>query len=117
MKRIVQVYGFHWVLLGLFVIVGVTAGFVVFPAIVTKVIWNFCAAAIKIVPKINIFAAILLWAIIATTLYVTTKDKFAISYNRGNKISKDEFVNIIREARRNGISLKMLKSRMPKRKR
>lgn len=114
---IIKTYGFHWVLLGLFVVVCVVAGFIVFPAIVLTHIWNYVVHVMKILHTINIFQGILLWGIIAITLYITTKEKFKTSYSDGKKITKNEVKQIIKEARKKGVPLKMLKSRMPKRKR
>jgi len=114
---IVKTYGFHWVLLGLFVVVCVVAGFVVFPAIVLTYTWNYLVHVTKILHTINIFQGILLWGIIAITLYITTKEKFKTSYSEGKRITKNEVRKIYTEARKKGIPLKTLKSKMPKRKR
>jgi len=116
-KDIIKTYGFHWVLLGLFVVVCVVAGFIVFPAIVLAHMWNYMVYVTKILHTINIFQGILLWGIIAITLYITTKEKFRTSYSEGKRITKNEVRHIIKEARSKGIPLKMLKSRMPKGKR
>src|SRR5574344_1192418 len=114
---IVKTYGFHWVILELFVVVCLVAGFVIFPAIVLIWTWNHIVIALKILHTINILQGILLWGIIAITLYITTKEKFKLSYEKGKKISREEVKQIIKDARSHGIPLKTLKSKLPKRKR
>ena len=69
----------------------------------------------KIVHTINIFQGILLWGIVSITLYITTKEKFKTSYSKGKIITKNEVKQLIREARKKGIPLKALQSKVPKR--
>lgn len=114
MKRMVQVYGFHWILLGLFVVICLFAGFVVFPAIVTKSIWNFIAHIVKFMPRINIIEATLLWLIIFVSTYLGTRNLFKVSIEKGKKIEKDEWKRILAEAHKNGIKGKKWRPRPDK---
>lgn len=114
MKKMIKTYGFHWVLLGLFVVACMIAGFIAFPAIVTKNIWNSIAHFIKFIPRINIIEATLLWLIIFISTYLSTRNLFKISIEKGKKIEKDEWKAILKEAHKNGIKGKKWRPRPDK---
>ena len=114
--NLIKTYGFSWLVLVLFVVICVVAGYIVFPAIVLTHTWNFIVTAAKILHTINIFQGILLWGIIAITLYITTNEKFKLSYGEGRINYKNGVKQIIKEARKKGIPLKTQKPRRRKRK-
>ncbi len=111
MKDIIKYYGYHWVILGLFVVICLIAGFVVFPSLVFLYLFNKVSLFFTIIPKINLIGALLLWGIIFLSLYIGTKDLFVVSYQKGKKMSRKEIKEIMRGLRRQGITGKMVKNK------
>jgi len=105
----IKIYGYHWVLFGLFVITCFIVGFIVFPAFLTICAWNRISAATSVFPVINIFQGILLWLIIATSIYLFNKDRFTVLLNRSVGLTQEEMDEIAREVRENALKKKMAK--------
>ena len=59
--RVIQIDGFRGLILALFAVVCLAAGFIAFPGYVAMCIWNHFAS----LPPINLFQGVLLWAIVA----------------------------------------------------
>ena len=69
--RIIQISGLRGLLFALFVVVCLIMGFVTFPGIVAMCIWNMAAASFTSIPQINVIQGILLWVIIALSIYMS----------------------------------------------
>lgn len=85
--RIIDVNGFRGLMLFLFIVAGLICGFVAFPGYVTMHLWNFISESISL-PTINFFQGILLWAIIAFTIYIFGNQKVVIVMQSRNRYSK-----------------------------
>ena len=67
--------------------------------------------------KMNLFVGVVLWGIVFTAVYPIARVKLDEAHKRGKGDSRAKIQEVIRKARKDGISLKALKARMPKRKR
>ena len=61
--KIIQISGFRGLLLAVFIVTCLIAGFVVFPGLGAMYLWNITMASSFSLPAINIFQGILLWLI------------------------------------------------------
>lgn len=85
--RIIDVNGFRGLLLFLFILVCLACGFIAFPGYLAMLLWNGVAPMISL-PEINMFQGILLWAIVAFTLYMFGNQKVVIVMQSRKKYSK-----------------------------
>ena len=88
--KIIQINGFRGIMLAGFIVTCLVAGFVVFPAKVAEIIWNYVATTYIALPKINIIQGILLWAMVALSIYLLNNKNFAISFSQPAELSDDE---------------------------
>lgn len=104
--RVIQINGFRGLLLAIFVVTCLIAGFVVFPAFLTMHIWNYLAITTESFPLINFFQGILLWAIIIFSIYLFNKKKFIVSFNSQQELTDDELKDVISRIKaKSGINL------------
>lgn len=93
--RIVQIKGVRGLLLTLFIISCLIAGFIAFPAFLAMNIWNYLAAETGSFPLINFYQGILLWAIIVFSIFIFNKRKFIVSFSSKQELTEDEVKNIV----------------------
>ena len=93
--RVVQINGFRGLFLALFIISCLIAGFIAFPSFITMHVWNYLSMRTGSFPAIDFGAGVLLWGIIAFSIYLSTKKKFIISTNSQQELSDDEIREVI----------------------
>jgi hypothetical protein len=99
--RIIQITGIRGILLVIFIASCLAAGFVGFPALVAVYGWNYLASQFAI-PSINFLQGMLLWALIAGSIYLLNdKNKYltSIKVKSPYQMTDDEFKKIIDSAR------------------
>lgn len=113
--KIIQLSGFFGIIFLLFCVVCLIAGFGVFPAIVAKCLWNWAAEALGILPKINLFQGILLWAIVALSIYMSFGANPFLSVKRAAELDDDEMRDLMcrikdRSKSKKSVNMHILKS-------
>lgn len=93
--RVIQINGFRGLLLAIFAISCLIAGFIAFPSFLAMNIWNYLATTTGSFPSINFGEAILLWAIIAFSVFTFNKKKLIVSFNGKQELSDDEVKAVI----------------------
>ena len=88
-KRVIQINGFSGILITLFIIACLIAGFIGFPAFVCMHIWNAIAAKIMI-KTISFLGGLLLWGIIVLSFMLLNKRNLIVSFGIPNNMSKEE---------------------------
>lgn len=88
--KVVQINGFRGLILLFFIISCLIAGFIAFPAFLSMNLWNYLAEKTGSFPIINFFAGVLLWAIIAFSLFLFSKRKFIVSFKSKHELSSEE---------------------------
>lgn len=86
--RIIDVNGFRGLTLFLFIVVCLLCGFIGFPGYLAMALWNTLAPSIAL-PEINLLQGILLWAIVAFSIYMFSNHKVVIVMQSRKKLSKD----------------------------
>ena len=84
--KIIQISGFRGILMAIFIVTCLAAGFVVFPGLVAMSIWNHFASGYFL----NIYQGIMLWAIIAMTCFIANKQRFSVSIETPKELSEEE---------------------------
>ncbi len=86
--RIIDVNGFRGFALFLFIVVCLICGFIGFPGYLSMALWNTFAPSIAL-PEINLLQGILLWAIVAFSIYMFSNHKVVIVMQSRKKMFKD----------------------------
>lgn len=93
--RVVQINGFRGLFLSFFIISCLIAGFIAFPSFLTMNLWNYLAGKTGSFPSINFYESILLWAIIAFSIFIFNKRKFIVSFNAKQELTEDEVKEVV----------------------
>ena len=88
--KIIQIAGFRGIMLASFIGICLFAGFVIFPGWVAQEIWNYTGANYITLPSISLWQGVLLWAMIALSIYLFNDRKFAISFQQPSELSEEE---------------------------
>ncbi len=107
--RVIQIDGFRGLILALFAVVCLAAGFIAFPGYVAMCIWNHFAS----LPPINLFQGVLLWAIVAMSFYLANGRKVAISFASPQELTDAEMNKLMERVRLHS-QVKMLNAMMLK---
>jgi len=103
--RIVQINGLRGLLLTLFIISCLIAGFIAFPSLLTMNVWNYLAAKSSSCPFINFYQGALLWVIIAFSIFVFSKKKFIVSFGAEQELNENEVKNVVSKIKElNGVN-------------
>ena len=93
--RIVQVSGLRGILMMIFIASCLVAGFIAFPAFVAMHLWNL-AASYLLIPAINIYQGLLLWAIIAISGFIINdRKKFLVAFNAADRLTDEEMRQVL----------------------
>lgn len=93
--RIVQINGFRGLFITLFIISCLIAGFIAFPAFLAMNAWNHLAVKTGSFPVISFYGGILLWAIIAFSIFVFSKRKFLVSFSSKQELTEEEVKDVM----------------------
>jgi hypothetical protein len=94
--RIIQINGFRGLLVAMFILSCLIAGFIAFPAFVAMGTWNYLATTTNSFPSINFLGGLLLWGIIVTSILIVKKRKFVVSFNSSeNELTEAELQKIV----------------------
>ena len=98
--RIIQISGFRGLIMAVFVVICLTAGFVGFPALMAMQGWNY-AAEIFGFPQINMLQGLMLWAIIAISGYIINeKGKYFVSLNSAKGLQEKDVRKLMQRINR-----------------
>lgn len=93
--RIVQINGFRGLFITLFIISCLIAGFIAFPAFLAMNMWNHLAVKTGSFPVISFYGGVLLWAIVAFSIFVFSKRKFIVSFGSKQELTEDEVRDVV----------------------
>lgn len=93
--RVVQINGFRGLLLAMFIVSCLIAGFLAFPALLTMNVWNYLSVKTGSFPLISFYEGLLLWAIIVFSIYVFNKKKLIVSFNTPQELTEDEVKDVV----------------------
>lgn len=102
MKRnfnVIQINGFRGLVIALGVVTCLAAGFIVFPGLVMKSLWNVVSSYTGVLPEIAMLQGILLWAIMVIGYLAFRKNKMMIEFKSANDLSRDEMEEVMQRIR------------------
>lgn len=93
--RIIKISGLKGLLMVIFTISCLAAGFIVFPAKVAMYIWNYMAE-FAAMPLINIWQGLMLWAIVAISVFILNdRKKFFVAFKTPDKLTDKEMKTLL----------------------
>lgn len=93
--RVIQIRGIKGLLVALFVVCCLAAGFIIFPAFLTMQAWNYLAFRTGSFPVIDCYEGVLLWAIIILSVYLLNKRKFVVSFSSKQELTEEEVKEVV----------------------
>lgn len=93
--RVIQINGFRGLLMAVFVVCCLIAGFIIFPAFVSMNAWNYLSVKTGSFPVINFYQGLLLWGIIVFSVYIFNKRKFIVSINAPQELTDEEVKDVV----------------------
>ena len=97
--RIITINGVRGIITAAFVICGLIAGFIISPGWGCMKLWNFAFHQSNYFSEINMYQGILLWAIIALSLYALNNKRPLIGFGTCQGLSKEQIKDIMERAR------------------
>lgn len=113
--RIIQISGLRGLAFVIFVVTCLIMGFIGFPGLVAMCLWNLASTSLGILPQINIFQGVLLWVIIALSIYmISGGNQGFVALKRPSQLSESEIKDLMQRIRTqnqvNKINSMLLKS-------
>ena len=108
--KIIQINGFRGLIMAMFIVTCLVAGFVIFPGFVAMNIWNHFATYI---PQLNLYQGVLLWTIVALIGFILNKQSFSVTFASPKELN-DEEMNALMDRIKLQSQAKMLNEMMLK---
>ena len=97
--KVITINGVRGIFAAIFVVLGLIAGFIISPGWVCMQIWNRIAEETFTMSTMNIFQGIMLWAIIALSLYALNNKRTLIGFGSYPTLSPDQIKDIMNRAK------------------
>ena len=97
--KVITINGIRGILAVIFIALGLIAGFLISPAWVCMTVWNHYLSDSTIVGTMNIYHGLLLWAIIALTLYALNGKNQLIGFGNYPSLSREQIRDIVNRAK------------------
>ncbi len=88
--NIIKITGLKGVCIAIGIVCCLIAGFLTFPGWVCMNIWNFFASMFAQAPQMSLTHGVMLWSIIALSLYALNSGDFSISFGQPAPIPQNE---------------------------
>jgi len=102
MKRnfnVIQINGIKGIIFAAGIVSCLIAGFVAFPGLVMKLIWNVIASYTGVLPEIAIVQGILLWGIVVVAYLAFRKRGFMVEFKSADDLSTEEMEAVMQRIR------------------
>lgn len=113
--NVIQIRGIKGIIMAIFIVTCLAAGFIAFPGLVAMYGWNALSAHYSQIPAIGIIQGILLWGIIAASYFVFRRDKVVVCMRSSEGLSEEElkavFADIKKQSMEDPILQAMMKAR------
>ena len=113
--NVIQIKGVRGIILAVFIVTCLAAGFIVFPGWLSMHVWNIISSYTLNVPTIGLFQGVLLWGIIAASYFIFRKEKVVVCMRGQEGLSEEElkavFANIKKQSQEDPILQAMIRAR------
>lgn len=99
--KVITINGIRGIIAAIFIILGLIAGFIISPGWVCMKIWNYAFMNSNSVAQMQLIQGILLWSIIALTLYALNNKKALIGFGSYSGLNPEQIRDIMERAREN----------------
>ncbi|MBR1754459.1 hypothetical protein IJ732_06435 [bacterium] len=96
-KKVIQINGFSGILMMVFIVTCLIAGFIGFPSLVCMLVWNYFAAKFMF-NTITFIGGLLLWGMTAVSFLIFNKKNLIVSFGIPSNMSKEEISELFRRA-------------------
>ena len=103
--RIIQINGFKGLIITLFIVTCLAAGFIAFPGFVAMNIWN----SVSNLPMINLYQGVLLWMIVVISVYIMSKRRIVISFGAPPELNEEELKTVMERIKKHNEIVNELK--------
>lgn len=105
--RVVHIKGFRGLFFAMFIISCLIAGFIAFPAFVSMNAWNYLAIKTGSFNQITFAEGLLLWAIVAFSVFIFNKRKLIVSFNSRQELTDEEVKDVISKIKSQALDHKL----------
>lgn len=104
--KVITINGLRGILAAIFVVFGLIAGFVISPGWVCMKIWNYLFEQSGVVSVMNLFQGVMLWAIIALSLYALNNKRALIGFGSYPSLTPEQIKNIMEKTKKAEMKLR-----------
>ena len=97
--KVITINGIRGVLAAIFIVLGLIAGFIISPSWVCMQLWNYVFEDSNTVALMNIYQGIMLWTIIALSLYALNNKKALIGFGSYQGLSPEQIKDLMARAK------------------
>ena len=105
--NVIKISGFKGVIFAIFIVGCLIAGFLTFPGWACMHIWNFVAGFFDNAPQMSLIHGVLMWCIIALSIYALNQGNFCISFGGApvHSPSEERIKEILRQVHEKNSSI------------
>ena len=93
--NVIQINGIKGLIMAGGIVACLFAGFVMFPGIVMKTVWNFISSSIGIIPQIATLQGVLLWGIVVVSYFAFRRKGLMVEFKSADDLSRDEMDEVM----------------------
>ena len=98
--KVITINGIRGAIVAVFIVMGLIAGFIISPGWVCMQLWNYAIEEFSLVASsMNIYQGIMLWAIIALSLYALNNKRALIGFGSYQGLSPEQIKDIMNRAK------------------
>ena len=98
--KVITINGIRGAIVAVFIVMGLIAGFIISPGWVCMQLWNHAIEEFSLVAStMNIYQGIMLWAIIALSLYALNNKRALIGFGSYKGLSPEQIKDIMNRAK------------------
>lgn len=115
MKRnmnVIQIKGLKGIIMAVFIVTCLAAGFIAFPGIVAMYGWNTMATYFENIPSIGIFQGVLLWGIIVALYFILRRDRVVVCMRSSEGLSEEELKSVFADIKKQSMEDPILQAMM-----
>ncbi len=97
--NVIQINGIRGLIMAGGIVACLFAGFVMFPGMVMKTVWNFISANVGVIPQIATLQGVLLWGIVVVSYFAFRRKGFMVEFKSADDLSRDEMDEVMQRIR------------------
>ncbi|MGM9993114.1 MAG: hypothetical protein ACI37R_00080 [Candidatus Avigastranaerophilus sp.] len=103
--KVITINGFRGIIAAVFVVSGLIAGFIISPGWVCMKLWNYFFEYSSYFSQMNLYHGILLWLVIALSLYALNNRRSLIGFGSYSGLSPEQIRDIMEKTRKAEVKL------------